>query len=61
MHAAIQATIFSEHEVFGNCCHFTLSIFLQKNVKQIKKIMSFNYKIYNLYNFLVSNTMNILI
>ena len=36
---------------------FTLSIFLQKNVK----IMSFNYKIYNLHSFLVSNTINMLI
>ena len=36
---------------------FTLSIFLQKN----EKIMSFNYKIYNLPSFLVSNTINVLL
>ena len=40
---------------------FTLSIFLQKNVKIMKKIMSFNYKIYNLHSFLVSNTINMII
>ena len=41
MHAAtprigIQTTIFSEHEVFKIVVIFTLSIFLQKNVKIMK-------------------------
>ncbi len=43
MHAAIprigiQGTKFSEHEVFGDCRHFSLSIFLRKNVKIMKKL-----------------------
>ncbi len=40
---------------------FTLSIFLQKKCENNEKIMSFNYKIYNLHSFLVSNTINMLI
>ena len=49
MHAAtprigIQKTIFSEHEVFEDCCHFTLSIFFAKKCENNEKIMSFNYK-----------------
>ncbi len=62
MHAAtprigIQATIFSEHEVIGDCCHFCpFDIFAKKCENN-----EINYKIYNLDNFLVSNTINILI
>ena len=66
MHAAtprigIQGTIFSEHEVFGECCQFYPFDILAKKCKNNAKIISFNYKIYNLLNFLVSNTINILI
>ncbi len=64
MHAAtprigIQGTIFSEHEVFGECCHFL--ILFRYSCETNAKIISFIYKIYNLPNFLVSNTINILI
>ena len=65
MHAAtppigIQTTIFSEHEVFEDCCHFyPFDIFAKKCENE--KIMSFNYKIYNLHSFSVSNTINMLI
>ncbi len=44
MHAAtprigIQTTIFSEHEVFEDCCHFyPFDIFAKKNVKIMKKL-----------------------
>ncbi len=68
MHAAIprlgQGTIFSEHEIFQLklvvTSFFTLSIlFSFKNVKIMKKLsVLINYKIYNLFNFLVSNTIN---
>ena len=65
MHAAtprlsIQATIFSEHEVFRDCFHFyTIEIFA-KNVK-MKKISVLITKYIICTNFLVSNTINILI
>ena len=54
MHAAtprigIQTTIFSEHEVFEDCCHFLpFRYFCENN----ENILSFNYKIYNLHSFL---------
>ena len=56
MHAAIprlgiQGTIFSEHEVFRDCFHFHTFDIFAKYVKIMKKIISFNYKIYNLHNF----------
>ncbi len=52
MHAAtprigIQGTIFSEHEVFGECCHFLIPF--RYSCKKMPKINSFNYKIYNFY------------
>ncbi len=61
----IQGTIFSEHEVFRVydfeiVLIFTLSIFFKK-CENNESIISFNYKIHNLPNFLVSNTINILI
>ncbi len=39
----IQTTIFSEHEVFQDCCHFLNTLILipdilQKNVKIMKKL-----------------------
>ena len=43
----IQETIFSEHEVFRDCCHFHTFDIFAKN----KKNISFNYKIYNLHKF----------
>ena len=69
MHAATprlgsQGTIFSEHEIFQLklvvTSFFTLSVlFFFKNVKIMKKLsVLINYKIYNLFNFLVSNTIN---
>ena len=66
MHAAtprigIQTTMFSEHEVFEDCCHFCPLDIFAKKCENNKKIMSFNYKIYNLHSFLVSNTINMLI
>ncbi len=61
----IQGTIFSKHEVFWVYDFeivfiFTLSIFFKK-CENNESIISFNYKIHNLHNFLVSNTINILI
>ena len=43
MHAAtprigIQTTIFSEHEVFEDCCHFYPFDIFAKNVKIMKKL-----------------------
>ncbi len=66
MHAAtprigIQTTIFSEHEVFEDCCHFYHFHIFAKKCENNEKIMSFNYKIYNFHSFLVSNTINMLI
>ncbi len=66
MHVAIpriciQTTIFSEHEVFEDCCHFYPVDIFAKNCENNENIMSFNYKIYNLHCFLVSNTINMLI
>ena len=66
MHAAtprigIQTTIFSEHKVFEDCCHFYPFDIFAKKCENNEKIMSFNYKIYNLHSFLVSNTINMLI
>ncbi len=68
MHAAtpricIQATIFSEHEVFEDCCHFyPFDIFAKKcENNESFNYKSFNYKTYNLHSFLVSNTINMLI
>ena len=66
MHAAtprisIQTTIFSEDEVFEDCCHFCPLDIFAKKCENNEKIMSFNYKIYNLHSFLVSNTINMLI
>ena len=65
MHAAtpricIQTTIFSEHEVFEDCCHFYPFDIFAKKCENYEN-MSFNYKIYNLHSFLVSNTINMLI
>ena len=61
MHAAIprigiQTTIFSEHEVFEDCCHSYFFDIFEKKCETNEKIMSINYKIYNLHSFLVSNT-----
>ena len=66
MHAAtprigIQTTIFSEHEVFEDCCHFLPFRYFCKKCENNEKNMSFNYKIYILHSFLVSNTINMLI
>ena len=66
MHAAhprigIKTTIFSEHEVFEDCYHFYPIDIFAKKCENNEKIMSFNYKIYNLHSFLVSNTINMLI
>ncbi len=63
MHAAtpcLKEAIFSEHEVFRVYDFeivfiFTLSIFFKK-YKNDESITSFNYKIHNLHNFLVSST-----
>ena len=58
MHAAtprldIQGTIFSEHEVFRDCCHFyTIHIFAKK-CENNENIIRFNYKIYNLHIFFI--------
>ena len=54
MHAAtprigIQRTIFSEHEVFGDCCNF-YPVFAKK-CENNEKIISFYYKINNLHTF----------
>ncbi len=59
MHAAtprigIQTTIFSEHEVFEDCCHFYPFDIFAKKCEIMKKLS-------NLHSFLVSNTINILI
>ena len=57
MHAAtprigIQRTIFSEHEVFGDCGNFyPFTLFLQKKCENNEKIISFYYKINNLHTF----------
>ena len=55
MHAAhprigIQATIFSEREVFKDCCPFYPFDIFAKNGENNEKIMSFNSKIYHLHN-----------
>ncbi len=56
-----KTTIFSEHEVLEDCCYFyPLDIFAKK-CENNENIMSFNYKIYNLHTFLVSNTLKMLI
>ena len=34
----IQVTIFSEHEVFRDCCHFYTFDIFAKNVKIMKKL-----------------------
>ena len=60
-HIGIQTTIFSEHEIFEDCCHFyPFDIFANK-CENNEQNTSFNYKIYNLHSFLVSNTINMLI
>ena len=56
MHAAtprigIRTTIFSEHEVFEDCCHFYPFDIFAKIYENNEKNMSFNYKIYNLHSF----------
>ena len=50
-----------EHEVFQDCCHFYPFDIFAKKCENNEKIMTFNYKIYNLHSFLVSNTINMLI
>ncbi len=49
MHAAtlrigIQTTIFSEHEVFEDCCHFYPFDIFEKKCENNEKNLSFNYK-----------------
>ena len=66
MHAAtprlcIQGTIFSEHEVFRDCCHFYTFDIFAKIVKIMKKLSVLITKYLICANFLVSNTLNILI
>ena len=66
MHAAtprlgMQGTIFSEHELFQNCYHFYSFDNFAKNVKIMKKISVLITKYLICINFLVSNTINILI
>ncbi len=56
MHAAIprigiQTFIFSEHEVFEDCCLFYPFDIFAKKCENNEKIISFNYKIYNLQFF----------
>ncbi len=56
MHAAtprvgIQITIFSEHEVFEDCCHFYPYDIFAKKCENNETIMSFSHKIYNLHSF----------
>ncbi len=63
MHAAtpclgIQGTIFSEHEVFRDCFHF---YHFRNFCKKMKKLSVLITKYIICTNFLVSNTINILI
>ena len=49
---SIQGTISSKHEVFGDCCHaFLYFRYFCKKCENNEKMISFNYKIYNLHIF----------
>ena len=68
MHAATPRIVVFKELYFPNMKYleiaviFTLSIFLQKNVKIMKKLSVLITKyLYNLHIFLVNNTINILI
>ena len=56
----IQGTIFSEHEVFRNCCHFYTFDIFAKNVKIMKKLSVLITKYTTSTIFLVSNTLTYL-
>ena len=61
MHAATLALV-SKELYLPTMDHFrSVVIFTLEKCENNEKIISFNYKIYNLHHFLVSNTINILI